>query len=235
MPANRDLKRARLALAGCVALLAVAAIQAVSATAWAYPLVNTTTAVALLGLALAGGASREAVGLVLGRRTLFAAGVGVAAVAAVLATGWAVPSIREVFADSPAARISTGGLLWAVLVRVPFGTVLLEEVAFRGVIPALLGADGRRWTWRPVLAASALFGLFHLAPALSLDRCEQAVHSLFCPAGPVAGPAAVMVAAMGLGVVLCAVRHVGGGLLAPLIVHTAANSTGYFLAWTQST
>jgi hypothetical protein len=28
------------------------------------------------------------------------------------------------------------------------------------VLPALMGADGRRWMWRPVLGASVLFGLF---------------------------------------------------------------------------
>jgi CAAX protease family protein len=137
-----------------------------------------------------------------------------------------------VFISSPAASASPSGLLWAVLVRVPLGTVLLEEVAFRGVLPALLGADGRRWMWRPVLGASVLFGLFHLFTALRLGQCNGlAVHSLFCPAGPVFGPAAVMTVAMGLGVALCAVRHLGGGLLAPFAVHTAANYSGYLLAW----
>jgi hypothetical protein len=54
---------------------------------------------------------------------------------------------------------------------------------------------------------------------------------VFCPAGPVLGSAAVMIAAMGLGIALCAVRHIGGGPLAPFAVHTAANSAGYLLAW----
>ena len=89
--------------------------------------------------------------------------------------------------------------------------------------------------WKPVLGASALFGLFHVFPALRQGQCDElAVHSLFCPAGPLLGPAAAMIVAVGLGVLLCLVRHVGGGLLAPFAVHTAANSAGYIMAWMSS-
>lgn len=225
--------RMRIALAGCVALLAVTAVVVGTVVpAWAYPIVNTAVAVVLIAIALTAGATPMAIGLVLGRRTILAAIIGFVSVAAVLATGWLLPPIREVFTSSPAASISSGDLLWAVLVRVPLGTVLLEEVAFRGVLPALLGADGRRWAWKPVLGASALFGLFHVFPALEQSQCDElAVHSLFCPAGPVFGPAALMIMAVGLGVLLCLVRHIGGGLLAPFAVHTVANSAGYILAW----
>ncbi len=228
-----DRARFRAALAGCVALLGVTAILVGTVVpAWAYPLVNTAVAVALVAIALSAGATATAVGLVLGRRTVLAAAIGLVSVAAVLAIGWALPPIREVFTASPAASITSADLLWAVLIRVPLGTVLLEEVAFRGVLPALLGADGRRWSWKPVLGASGLFGLFHIFPALRQGQCDElAVHSLFCPAGPVLGPAAVMIMAVGLGVLLCLVRHIGGGLLAPFVVHAAANSAGYLLAW----
>lgn len=222
-----------MALAGCVALLGLTAFLVDSAIpAWAYPLVNTTAAAALIVLAVTAGVTPAAIGLTVGRRTIVAAVIGLASVSAVLAVGWVLPYTREVFTSSPAASISSADLLWAVLIRVPFGTVLLEEVAFRGVLPALLGAHGQRWRWRPMLGASVLFGLFHLFPAMRLAQCDGlAVHSLFCPAGPVLGPAAIMVVAMGLGVALCAVRHIGGGLLAPFAVHTAANSAGYLLAW----
>ena len=50
-------------------------------------------------------------------------------------------------------------MLFQVLVRIPLGTVLLEEVAFRGVLPALLGAaPAIRWRWGPVIGASVAFG-----------------------------------------------------------------------------
>ena len=231
-----SVSRTRLALAGCVVLLGVTAtLVGTVIPGWAYPLINTTAAVALIAIARIGGATTQAIGLTFGRRTVRAAMIGLAAVTAVLAVGWMLPYIRQVFAASPATGNSATDLLWAMLIRVPFGTVLLEEVAFRGVLPALMGADGRRWMWRPVLGACVLFGLFHLAPALHQGRCDElAGHSLFCPAGPILGTAAVMITAMGLGVALCAVRHIGGGLLAPFAVHTAANSAGYLLAWTAA-
>ncbi len=228
-----DPVRSRIALACCVGLLALTAVLVATVVpAWAYPIVNTAVAAMLVVIALRSGATTEAIGLRLGRRTVLAALMGLACVAAVLAIGWVLPPIREVFTASPAASLTTGGLLWAVLIRVPFGTVLLEEIAFRGVLPALLGADGKQWKWRPVLGASALFGLFHLFPALRQGQCDElAVHSLFCAAGPVFAPAAVMTVAMALGILLCLVRHIGGGLLAPFAVHAAANSAGYVLAW----
>jgi hypothetical protein len=225
--------RTRIALAGCVALLAVTAtLVGTVIPDWAYPLINTAAAVALIVIARAAGVTAAAIGLTVGRRTLLAALIGLVAVAAVLAVAWALPYTRHVFSASPAASSTTTHLLVAMLIRVPFGTVLVEEVAFRGVLPALMGADGKRWMWRPVLGASALFGLFHLFPALQQGRCDvQAGHSLFCPAGPILGTASVMFVAMGLGIALCAVRQIGGGLLAPFAVHTAANSAGYLLAW----
>ncbi len=228
--------RIRIALAGCVALLAVTAVLAGTVvSAWAYPLINTAVAATLIVIAVKAGVTREAIGLIVGRRTILAALIGLACVAAVLTIGWVLPPIREVFMASPAASISSGGLLWAVLIRVPFGTVLLEEVAFRGVLPALLGYNGKQWRWGPMLGASALFGLFHIFPALQQGKCDDlAVHSLFCGAGPVFAPIAVMTVAMGLGLLLCLVRHIGGGLLAPFAVHTAANSAGYILAWAST-
>jgi uncharacterized protein len=128
-----DAARTRMALAGCVALLGVTAILVGTVIpAWAYPLINTAAAAALITFARAAGATPQAIGFTLGRRTLLAALIGLAAVTAVLALAWTLPYTRQVFAASPAASITSTDLLWVVLIRVPFGTVLLEEVAFRG-------------------------------------------------------------------------------------------------------
>lgn len=54
-------------------------------------------------------------------------------------------------------------LLWLALIRIPLGTVVLEEVAFRGVLPALFGG-GERWKWTAVLgAAAAVIAIGHLS------------------------------------------------------------------------
>ncbi|MET9258558.1 CPBP family glutamic-type intramembrane protease [Amycolatopsis sp. NPDC004079] len=66
--------------------------------------------------------------------------------------------------------------MWLALARIQLGTVLIEEIAFRGVLPALLGASER---WRPVLSASVLFGLRHLLPSLALAQ-NAAVNQTAC-------------------------------------------------------
>jgi membrane protease YdiL (CAAX protease family) len=48
--------------------------------------------------------------------------------------------------------------------------VVLEEVAFRGVLPALV--DGG-W-WRATLVSSALFGLWHVLPSLGMSSANAA-------------------------------------------------------------
>ncbi|GIG60351.1 CAAX amino protease [Longispora fulva] len=224
--------RLQAALAGSVALLAGTAVMvSMTLPSWAYPLWNTAMALVLLGGALAVGLTPARLGITVKRRTVIVATIGVLAVVAVYAIGLALPATRAAFHDNRAAGLGVGGLAWAMLVRVPFGTVLIEELAFRGVLPALMGADGQTWRWQPVLGASALFGLWHFFPALHLAQHNQAVHALLGSSGTVIAPLVAMLAAMGAGVFLSAWRHAGRGLLAPFLFHTATNAGGYMLAW----
>ena len=91
MDTGPDPARTRIELAGCVALLGVtAALVGTVVPAWAYPIINTTVAVALIAMALAAAATPVAIGLTLGRRTVIATAIGLISVAAVLAAvGWA--------------------------------------------------------------------------------------------------------------------------------------------------
>ncbi|WP_018353598.1 CPBP family intramembrane glutamic endopeptidase [Longispora albida] len=224
--------RVRSAVAGSAALLAATALMvAFYLPSWAYPLWNSAAALLLIAMALAAGFTPRTLGLTITRRTALVAALGVAGVAAVYAVGMALPETQAAFRDSRAAGLTAGAVAWAMLIRVPFGTVLLEEVAFRGVLPALFGARHGEWRWRPVLAASAMFGLWHFFPALHLAQRNQAVHDLLGSTGAVIAPVAAMLAAMGAGIFLSAWRHAGRGLLAPILLHTATNSGGYLLAW----
>lgn len=134
---------------------------------------------------------------------------GVAAATLVLATIALLYRVApRLFADQRMAGVDGRGLAWRALVRIPFGTVVLEEVAFRAVLPALLS---------PV-AAAGLFGLWHITPTVrTLDVNGVRRHR----AGAVAG--AVMVTAV-VGLFLWELRSATGGLAAPALVHTAANS-----------
>jgi membrane protease YdiL (CAAX protease family) len=158
-----------------------------------------------------------------------------AAVAAVIVTGYvvaiALPATRALFDDARAGDERILDLLYHALVQIPLGTVLLEEVAFRGVLPALLGLRGAAsWRWAPVVGASVLFGLWHVLPSLNLAAANQGVEDA------VGGSLGLTVALAVLGttivgVFLCRLRWLGRGLLAPVIVHLVTNSSGFTIAW----
>jgi membrane protease YdiL (CAAX protease family) len=231
-PAPAVTNRRRPALVATVLLLAAATTLANRVLpGWAYPLCGLVTVAALLGLARWSGLRPAAVGL--DRRHLRRAAVvgliGLGLVGVAFGTALAVPALRTAFHDGRLGTLGTGTLLWVTLVRIPLGTVLIEEVAFRGVLPALLGG-GARWRWGPVLGASALFGLWHVLPSLALRRnaaVDTALGGL--PIGVLSVLA--MIAAAIAGVVLCWWRHTGRGVLAPALVHLATNSGGVVVAW----
>jgi membrane protease YdiL (CAAX protease family) len=221
-----------LALIGAVLLLSVSIILVNRVLPdWAYTGVNLLTAVLLLALARWARLGDTELGLDgrhLRRALLFGL-VGLAAVAVVFAVAVAFPSLRRAFDDGRFGQPGVGGLLWTALVRIPLGTVLLEEIAFRGVLPALLGAD-ERWRWGPVLGASALFGLWHVLPSFALQQ-NAAVEATMGRLPVVALPVAAVVASAAAGVVLYWWRHAGRGLLASGLVHLATNSGGLLVAW----
>ncbi len=134
---------------------------------------------------------------------------GVAAAAVVMAAIALVAAVApRLLADQRLAGVDAWGMAWRALVRIPLGTVVLEEVAFRAVLPALLS---------PV-AAAALFGLWHIAPTTKmLDINGVRRHRAAAVAGAVALTTVV-------GLVLWELRVATGGLAAPALVHMAANS-----------
>jgi uncharacterized protein len=219
-------------LATAVLLLAVSTVLTNRyLPGWAYPVSGAVTAAALILLARIAGLAPAAVGLDRRyfRRAALTGLIGFAVILAGFGVAMAVPSLRTLLHDGRLGSPGFGQLLWLALVRIPAGTVLLEEIAFRGVLPALLGA-GERWRWGPVLGAAGLFGLWHLLPSLALEQ-NAAVHASFggLPLAVVALLA--MLAAAGAGVVLHWWRHTGRGLFAPMMIHFATNSGGLVFAW----
>jgi uncharacterized protein len=235
---GRSVVSRRVALVLAVLLLAVATVVAnrvLPRVAWggvAYPLWNGAVAIGLLALARSCGLDAGALGLRrdLVRRSALVGLVGVALVALGYLVALAVPQLRDAFDDRRAADLSLGALLWVAAVRIPIGTVLLEEVAFRGVLPAMFGGT-ERWRWRPVLGASALFGLWHVLPSIHLVGENAALGSLFGPAAPVMVPLLAVAGSILAGLWLCVWRYTGRGLLAPIMVHLATNSGGVAIAW----
>src|SRR6185295_7302830 len=112
-------------------------------------------------------------------------------------------------------------VLFVVLARIPLGTVVLEELAFRGVLPALVGGGGRRGT----LVSPGLFGLWHVLPARGSGN---AMSDALGAAGALVGTVAFTAAA---GVVFRAGQRWSGHLVTPMLLHAATNSLGALLAW----
>ncbi|GAA0250091.1 CPBP family intramembrane metalloprotease [Saccharothrix mutabilis subsp. mutabilis] len=220
------------------ALIAAVSLLALATTlvnrvlpGWAYPLSGVVVVACLLGVARWSGLRAPDLGLDrrhLGRAALVGL-VGLALVGVAFAVALAVPALREAFNDGRMDATGVGALLWVALVRIPLGTVLLEEIAFRGVLPALFGA-GEDWRWLPVLAASALFGLWHVLPSLALSQ-NAAVAGVFGGVPVWVTSAVAVVASAVAGVVLHWWRHAGRGVLAPALVHTATNSGGLAVSW----
>ena len=192
-----------------------------------YVAANLTAAGVLLAAARASGLSWEELGLA--RRRLPAGarwgGVCLALVGAGYLAALAVPVVRPLLTDARVAGLDAGELAYQVLVGIPLGTVVWEEVAFRGV---LLAALARVLSLRAAIAVSAaVFGVWHVRPTLS----ALAVNDL--AEGPLLTGLAVLLGCLATalaGLVLTWLRLRSGSLLAPALLHLATNSLGTLAA-----
>ncbi|MEV4600786.1 CPBP family intramembrane glutamic endopeptidase [Amycolatopsis sp. NPDC049253] len=216
----------------CVVVLATATTLANRVLpGWAYPVCGAVTAAVLLALAFGAGYSPADLGV--SRATLGRAAVtgliGAAFFLVVFGIAAVVPALRTVYDDGRVGDPDLPQLLWLTLGRITFGTVIVEEIAFRGVLPALLGARDDRWRWGPILGASAFFGLWHFLPALAVGR-NAAVHAALGGIPTQLLQVLAMVAAAAAGVFLYAWRHFGRGVLASVLVHFTTNVGGLVIA-----
>ena len=213
----------RLAVVVTVALLAVVNVVDVR-VAHAALVAGPVSAAVLLGLARLAGLSWAELGLGPGtwRPGLRWAGAVIAVVAVVLAVGAALPLTREAFRDSR-YHLDWADALLTAFVLIPLGTVLLEEVAFRGVLWGLFRR--LRGTVAATAASSALFGVWHVLPSLGLAASNQAIGGAVGT-----GRSAQEITVLGTvlftaasGVVFCELRRRSGSLLAPAALHWATN------------
>lgn len=147
-------------------------------------------------------------------------------VAVFLAVAYAWPKSRPILRDGRVADHDGARLAFVALIRIPLGTVVLEEIAFRGV---LFGAWMQEQSvLAAVIGSSIMFGLWHITPTIVLYNLDHEGVSV---------RARVIAAATGValttvaGVVLCLLRLAGDGLIAPLMAHTASNSLGLVAAF----
>ena len=193
---------------------------------WYVP-ANVAAAAVLLVSARAAGVSCPELGL--SRRQLRPGAAWGGAAAAVVLAGYvvvlAVPALRPLLGDARVAGLDGAEVAWRSLVRVPLGTVLWEEVAFRSV---LLAALLRLLRPRDAVAASAVvFGLWHVRPTVAALAVNDLVDGAVLTALAV-GAGCLLTAAAG--VLFAWLRLRSGSLLAPVLLHLATNSLGVLAA-----
>ena len=145
-------------------------------------------------------------------------------VGAAYALAYLITPVRQALPESD-GEIGRAAL-WAVLVVIPLGTVLPEELAFRGLVLALLGR--RYGVLSGTLLSSGLFGLWHIVASLGGGPANAAIVGVV--GGDAAGTATrvvvtVLFTTLG-GVVLCWLRLRSNSLLAPVLAHWAVNGLG---------
>jgi uncharacterized protein len=214
-------------------LLVLAVLAAVNVLVWYGPprtalVLGPPAALGLVLLARRAGLGWAALGLDRAswrRGACWGAAVG-GAVAVAYAVAVSVPALRAGFRDTRYDQSAVAAVFTALVV-IPVGTVLFEEVAFRGVLWGWLRRD--HGTRSATVWSSVLFGLWHVLPSLGLGQVNQGVARLAGPGtvGPVAG--AVVVTGLS-GVVLCELRRRSRSLLAPVGLHWTVNGLGVLAA-----
>jgi membrane protease YdiL (CAAX protease family) len=215
------------AIAACAALTAYNNVFGLHPwhSRW-YVRLNAGATGAALAAATLSGLTAADIGLGRGRWLPGRLGSGLAAGAG---AGWlliaVVPATRPLLGDERAAGLDGRAVAYQALVRIPIGTAVWEEAAFRGVLQAAL----RRVMsdTAAIVVTSAAFGLWHIRPTLQALRVNGlAATRRQAVTGTCAGVAGTAAA----GALLSWLRARSGRLAAPVLLHVATNSGGLIAA-----
>lgn len=158
-----------------------------------------------------------------------AAAIGL--ITAVYVVGSLFRRTRAAFHDERMGEMSGGRLMFQALVEVPFGTVLFEEIAFRGVLFAMLARRyGLIWA---IVGSALLFGLWHILPSIGTHEQNPALGSVVGE-GRRGNILAVLLSVLTTalaGVLFAGLRVFSGSVLAPMGFHWATNGLGYAFSW----
>jgi uncharacterized protein len=189
--------------------------------------------VVLIAIGLLDGCSWTDMGL--GRLYLLSGvlwgGLCILVIALVYFIGSLMRRTRTAFHDERMSGLSASGVLFQALVEVPLGTVLLEEIAFRSVLFAMLA---RRFglVWAIVFSCIA-FGLWHVLPSIGTHEQNPALGSVVGE-GRRGNVLAVLFSVVSTGIsaiVFLFLRLVSGSVLAPMGLHWGTNGLGYAFSW----
>ena len=160
----------------------------------------------------------------MGKRSIVTGLVWAVAAVLLVALGYAVALALPFAHRAAPSPPSTRTAVYAALVEVPFATVLLEEVAFRGVLWGLLDAEYGAWAATGVSAL--LFGLWHVAGALEDDGVGRPAWLAGSWWGATLWVAGTVLFTAAAGVLFAGVRVLSGSVFAAMGLHWATNGLG---------
>lgn len=199
-----------------------------------YLLISLWASGVMIAVAWLAGISWSDIGLSLSPAAQTKGLIWSAIVLAIVVVGYAVaaalPITRKGFADARTAQMGVGRFLYHAFLRIPVGTALMEEIAFRGVLlAAMIGVWGVPWG---IAGSSLLFGVWHVLPALDFHASSSTTDrmgnsrkaQLLTVVGQVIGTGAA-------GVVFALLVVGSGSLLPAIALHASLNALGFALSW----
>lgn len=228
---NRAAQADVRAVASVVVLLVITDLVLIDQNMWRTVPLACLACVLLLAIGRRAGLSWQEMGL--DRATLGKGARWGSAAALAVAIGYllfaAVPASDDVLSDD-SMPTTAGAAAVKILLVIPLRTILLEELAFRGVLWGLLR---RRGTAMSATCWSAVaFGLWHVPAGLRLIGSNQALDDAVgdsrCAAAGVVLAIVIFTASAGL--LFAELRRRSGSLLAPAGLHWATNGIGTLMS-----
>jgi membrane protease YdiL (CAAX protease family) len=149
--------------------------------------------------------------------------------AATVAAGWlliaVVPAARPLLGDKRITSLDGRAAAYQALIRIPVGTALWEEIAFRGVLQAALRRVMPKTA--AIAVTSCVFGVWHIRPTLQALRANGLAGTR---GRTVAGVTAAVAGTTAGGALFSWLRERSGSLTGPILLHVATNSGGLVAA-----
>ena len=148
-------------------------------------------------------------------------GLGLALPARLLLVLMLPESVRSLADPRDLGGLSMAALAYQTLMRIPLGTALFEEAAFRGVLYGVWarGAGARR----AFLGSSIAFGLWHVTPTFELmDRAGIFPNFALLALGVVAGVLAYIIG----GLLFAWLRQRSGAIYGSMLSHWLISALG---------
>ena len=137
-----------------------------------------------------------------------------------------IPFLRRFFLGDDLATASGKLISYEATIRVPFGTALIEEVLFRGVLLGLLLQHNSAPT--AIIISSMIFGLWHIFPTIAMLENNKILAKANRDLrrrkyGSIIG---VVIITSIAGAIFAWLRMISNSIVAPWLVHWSINSSG---------